>query len=238
MASALTANAKSLLLIFGAVELLGASLWCFAGAGIYGSPLAIMGDSERLRIGMFLLAGPVSAFGAALLALKRPSWSAAWMLGGGLASGGLAMPLLSSDAGVWPWLLVSAPMLAAGVALLRFLLGAAPRLEVPDQGPKAPLPSGSNLAIRLGAFLVCAIGGFILIAVAAINDVIGLSGGPSGANPLIPENADLADGVVVGAAAAVALIVTLLSRRLRLPWEAAAGLWAAAALAGLIIILR
>src|SRR5580765_8746625 len=110
-------------LIFGTVEGLGAALWCAAGAGIYGSPLAGMGGLELAHVWAFLLTGPLSALLAAIVILWQPRWGAAWLIAGALASGtlvsgALAAPYFTTDAHILPLALVSLPMLVIGLWLI------------------------------------------------------------------------------------------------------------------------
>lgn len=106
-------------LVLGVLELLGAGLWCLAGAGIYGSPLAEMSEGDLLHVWAFLLVGPFAVLPFAVCALWRPAWGAVGLLTGGLISAGLAVPFLLTDASVFPHLLVSFPMFVTGSLLIR-----------------------------------------------------------------------------------------------------------------------
>jgi hypothetical protein len=119
MNTALPRGVKTACLIFGVVEFLAAALWCLAGAGIYGSPLAILRGGELARALAFLIAGPFSALPAVVLALWRPRLGALWLIAGGAVSAVLALPYLTTHASVFPMALASLPMLLAGVWLVR-----------------------------------------------------------------------------------------------------------------------
>jgi hypothetical protein len=110
-------------LVLGILELAGAALWCIAGAGIYGSPLAGMDSRELIKVLLFLLVGSLSVLPAAILARYRPWWGSLWLICGGLLSGYLILfsiphPNLRGRLhfeSLVPLLLVSMPMLVVGV---------------------------------------------------------------------------------------------------------------------------
>jgi hypothetical protein len=110
-------------LSLGILELIGAALWCVAGAGIYGSPLAGMDREELLKVSAFLLAGPLSVLPAAILARNQPWWGGLWLVVGGFLSGYLIMFIIPHPnlrgglhfEAVVPLLLVSLPMLVLGI---------------------------------------------------------------------------------------------------------------------------
>jgi hypothetical protein len=110
----------------GILELIGAVLWCVAGAGIYGSPLAGLDREELLKVSAFLLAGPLSVLPAVILARYHPMWGSLWLVVGGLISGYLilfSIPHPNLRGGlhfeaVVPLLLVSLPMLILGIRQL------------------------------------------------------------------------------------------------------------------------
>jgi hypothetical protein len=104
-----------LALALGILELLGAGLWCVGGAGIYGSPLVGMSADELTKVWAFLLVGPFSVLPAALAMWWNSRLGTAWLVVAGVLSGCLGTLFLSTDAGVFPILLVSLPMLVLGV---------------------------------------------------------------------------------------------------------------------------
>ncbi|MBX3426406.1 MAG: hypothetical protein KF688_12060 [Pirellulales bacterium] len=243
MSHTLSNGARTACLIFGVVEALGAGLWLLAGAGVYGSPLAGMDGPELARIGAFLLAGPLSALLAAIVVLRRPRWGAAWLVAGGFASGALAVPFLRTDAHILPLALVSLPMLVVGLWLIKAsadATGSGAGSEHPvEPGRQQDSRSGIG-SVLLGVllFLIAAVGTYALTIALAINNVTGLRGAIRPDNPLIRENQDLADGIVVVLVATAVVGITMLRKRLRLRWEAVAGTWAAVLLGGLILLLR
>jgi hypothetical protein len=243
MSHALSQGVRTFSLIFGVVEALGATLWCLGGAGIYGSLLGMFRGLELAHLWAFLIIGPFSALLAAVVALWRARWGAAWLITSGLASGALAIPYLSTDAHILPLAFVSLPMIVVGLWLIRasarasgFGAGAGHPIE-PGGQPDARGGMGSILFGVL-LFLVAAVGTYTLLSVLAVNNVTGLRGKPRPDNPFVQENQDLADGVVVLLVAALIGLITLVRKRLRLRGEAVAGMWLAVLLGGLIILIR
>jgi hypothetical protein len=105
-------------LLIGGMLSAGAALWCLAGAGIYGSPLVGMRAEELILVFIFLLIGPFSALPAAIVGRQQPKLAGTWLILGGLISGGVAVNFFWTDAGIFPLLLVSLPMVLLGRWLL------------------------------------------------------------------------------------------------------------------------
>lgn len=244
MSKALPQGVKTAYLIFGIVESLGAALWCLAGAGIYGSPLADLRGPERTHVLAFLVAGPFSALPAVILALWKPRGGAAWLVAGGLVSGVLAVPYFSTDAGVFPLMLTSLPMLIAGL----WLIGAsAIARRAPTQPAEPARGSNGEPAHRAGAgsmllgialFLAAWVGTFALLIVLTVNNVTGLRGPTLSHNRFVHENENVADAVVLLVLAGGAALLGIVRKRLRLRGEFLAGMWVALLLGGLEIALR
>jgi hypothetical protein len=68
----------------GVVALLGTLLWCWAGAGIYGSPLAHFHGSEFAALLLLFLVGPLSILPAGIVGRRRPGIAGAWLLASSL----------------------------------------------------------------------------------------------------------------------------------------------------------
>lgn len=234
---------KTFYLIFGIVEFLVAALWCLAGAGIYGSPLAIFRGQELMHVLAFLSAGPFSVLPAAILALWQPRWGAIWLIVGGLISAALAVPYFSTDASVLPLILASLPMFIAGIWLIR-----ASTLASREQMQPAEQASGSegqqvrrdemDLLPRVLLFLAAWIGTDAVLIVLVYYNVTGLRG-PRLSNQLFAyENETLANGVVLLLLAGVVGFMSFVRKRLRLRAEFVAGMWIALLLGGLVIVLE
>jgi hypothetical protein len=243
MSPTLPQGVRTFCLIFGLLEGLGAGIWCLAGAGIYGSPLADMRGLELAHVWAFLILGPFSALFASILALWKPQRGGAWLFFGGIASGFLAVPFLATDAYILPLVLASLPMALVGRWLLRtanrateFGEGA----ERPVEGQAQQFSSAGVGSILLGAllFLVAFIGTYGLFVVLALNNVTGLRGPPSDTYPVVYPNANQADGVVLLTLGAVTGLVSVFRKQLRLRVEAVAGMWLALLLGGLFILAR
>jgi len=243
MSYALSQSGRTFGLIFGVVEALGAALWCLAGAGIYGSPIAGMQGPELAQVGAFLLTGPLSAFAASIVLFWRPRWGAAWLVAGGLASGALAVHYFSTDAQILPLAIVSVPMLGVGLWVIRASSSAAgggtASGHLVEPGGQQDLPGGMGSAL-LGVlrFLVAVVGTYALFIALAVNNITGLRGTIRSDNPFVHENQDLADGVVVLFVATLVTLITSVRKRLRLRGEVVAGMWLAVFLGGLVIRVR
>ncbi|HMP59603.1 MAG TPA: hypothetical protein PKD86_09640 [Gemmatales bacterium] len=243
MSHALSQGVRTFCLIFGVVEALGAALWCLVGAGIYGSPLAILQGQELTHVLAFLIAGPFSALPASIVVLWRPRWGAAWLIAGGIASGALAIPYLSTDAHILPLALVSFPMLVVGLWLIRDSnstreSGAGSGHPVEPGGQQDSRGGIGSILLGTLLFVVAVVGTYALVIVLAVNNVTGLRGAIRADNPFSHENQDLADVVVVLLVAIAVTLITLVRKRLRLRGEAIAGMWLAVLLGGLIILIR
>lgn len=230
-------------LIFGTVETLSAALWCVAGAGFYGSPLAGMSNRELIHVWAFLLSGPFSVLPAVLIARRKPRWGAAWLLIGGLVSGVLAIPYLSTDASLLPLVLVSIPMFDVGLWLFRHPVG--PGEFNPHSDPSVrsgeravPKLGIGTMILRLVSFLSAFALTYLLFILLAVNNVLGLRGEPTADAPFVYEHQGMADSVVLILVAAVVGLVTAVRRRFHLYWEVVAGMWLAVLLVGLMLLVR
>jgi hypothetical protein len=222
---------KTVCLLFGVVELACAALWCAAGAGIYGSPLAGMSDAQRTKAWLFLALGPFSVLPAALTMQWHRRLGAAWLVGAGLLSGLMAVRWFLADRGVLLAPLVSAPMV--GVGLWQLLSRRASAREA--EGTRTARAGSLVLGVIL--FVVGWVGTYALILVLAINNVTGLRG-EFLPGTLTCQDQDYADTVVLLLVGGVVTLLTLLRKRLRLRWEFLAGLWAAVFLTGIVICAR
>src|SRR5581483_10649089 len=160
---------RMICVLFGVVELVCAALWCVAGAGVYGSPLAGMDDAELTKVWLFLTVGPFSVLPAALVMFWRRRLGAAWLAGGGVVSGLMAVAWFFADRGVFLVPLVSLPMI--GIGFWQLL----PR-ELP--APEDTRPRVGSLALGVFLFLVGWVGTYALFLVLVLNNVTGLRGGP------------------------------------------------------------
>jgi hypothetical protein len=111
-------------IVLGVLALLGTGLWCAAGAGRYGSPLAGARPDELRNVLILLAAGPLSILPAGLLARKRPVAAGTWLL----AAGGfcffwhLGAVQREGFRGFEAWLpalLIGGPMLLLGAGFLK-----------------------------------------------------------------------------------------------------------------------
>jgi amino acid permease len=242
MSHARSQGVRTFCLIFGVVEALGAALWCYAGAGIYGSPFSYLSGAEAARVWAFLLTGPFSALPASVVVLWRPRWGGAFLIAGGLGSGALAVPFIRTGAGIVPLAIASFPMFAVGLSLLLASARAAGLASGTGQsvepgGQQCSRGGMGSILIRVVLFLVALIGTCALFGVLAGNNVTGLRGAPRSDNPFFYENQDVADGVVFLLVATLIGLITFVRKRLRLRAEAVAGMWMAVLLVGLIILV-
>jgi hypothetical protein len=221
---------KTICLLFGVVELTCAALWCVGGAGVYGSPLVGLDDAQRTRVWLFLAVGPFSVLPAALTMLWHRRLGAAWLVGGGVVSGGMAVTWFLADRGVLLAPLVWAPMI--GVGLWQLLSPAGPASTDTRTGARA-----GSLALGVTLFVAGWVGTYALLLALALNNVTGLRGGPV-PDAFTVENQDLADSLTLLVVGAAVALVTLLRGRLKLRWEFLAGQWVAVLLAGLVIRAR
>lgn len=229
MLSTASAAARTYLLIFGIIELAGAAAWCLLGAGIYGSPLAGMNWAEASYVLLFLVTGPVSAFGATVAGFWMRRLAATWLILGGVCSGLLSKAFLETDANILPALLVSLPMTAAGIGSLFIPAASRPDASLgPDAvSPSRPSDAHGTKAVFLGValFFGSVVAIFAVVGGMMAADVLGLRGPPSALNPLVHRNQKPADLSVAAAAAFVLAGITLFRKQLKLPAVVLAGLW-------------
>lgn len=115
-------------ILWGVLAILSTGLWCAAGAGIRGSPLAGAPPEFLRDVLVLLAAGPLSILPAGLLARRRPVAAGAWLLAAGgfclFWHLGVVQPHgfrnLFRDFRAWlPVLLIGGPMLLLGAGFLK-----------------------------------------------------------------------------------------------------------------------
>ena len=105
--------------VYGWVAMSGMLLWCIGGAGIYGSPLASFHGVDLLKLTIILLAGPTTAFIAALIAGLMPGVAMGCLLGGAfVAAIVLVLGYRSADNPLLLASLISGPMLWGAYCML------------------------------------------------------------------------------------------------------------------------
>jgi hypothetical protein len=243
MQRSLPQGIRTFCLIFGTVETFLGILWCLAGAGIYGSPLGFEHGLELAYLLGVLFTGPLSALPAAIVVLWKPRAGAIWLIVGAIASGILALASLTTGSHIAPIPGVfSLPMLVVGLWLLRRIgRKKGPGTDTEDLGElqERQTPGGIRSILVGGVFFLAAwIGTYSIFIALAINNVTGLRGPPLSHNPFVAENEDLADFTVLLLVAVIVSLATGWRRRLRLRGEVVAGMWAAALLGGLVILIR
>ena len=101
--------------VFGVLVGLAALLWCVAGAGIYGSPLAALyGCREFNFLVAFLIFGPFLSLFAAVYVWFHPAGTSWLLLGGGAISSVVIGRYLISEPVAWLLTLVPFTMLLIG----------------------------------------------------------------------------------------------------------------------------
>ncbi|KAF0240678.1 MAG: hypothetical protein FD180_4813 [Planctomycetota bacterium] len=118
----------------GGLGVAGVALWCVAGAGIYGSPLAEMSDREMFHVAIFMLAGPLLILPATFVARHQPLLGSLALLAGAVTSAFWHILVVMKPYGVEqlfrssptfealvPLLVVSLPMAVLGATWMMWL---------------------------------------------------------------------------------------------------------------------
>jgi hypothetical protein len=224
-------------LIYGIAAGLVGGLWCVAGAGMYGSPLALVNGNELLLYVGFLIVGPALSLLGGLVSLSHPRIASRILLLGGCLSACLSMMVITTDAHVIPLLIITVPMLLLG-AWLQWA-------SSPQAAPATPLTTTLpnslsrqqtlSILVSASAFVISFIGTFALTAYLTMENVLGFRTQP--VNFMI-DNARWPDTYLVLTLLGVSLLLIPVVQLLRLRWSLLIGMWMSLGLSLLIVWIR